>query len=183
MVVMSSYREPSGEIRHQESNTRAFVNERELGSGTLYIAESILSWKSSTSEDGFSLEYPHISLHAVSKDFSNFPHECLYLMLDADVDNTEADDDDEEEDNLTIVRFVPADKGILQQLFEALKDCQLLHPDPNDSISEEDEFDGDDGADAISDITIQMNSINNGNGNGHSDDAMDAEPGQFDDAE
>ncbi|XP_065346409.1 methylosome subunit pICln isoform X2 [Cloeon dipterum] len=182
MVVMSSYREPSGEIRHQESNTRAFVNERELGSGTLYIAESILSWKSSTSEDGFSLEYPHISLHAVSKDFSNFPHECLYIMLDADVDNTEAGDDDEEEDNLTIVRFVPADKGILQQLFEALKDCQLLHPDPNDSISEDD-FEGEDTLAALNNITIQRISTDNGNGHDHSDDAMDAEPGQFDDAE
>lgn len=37
---------------------------------------------------------------------------------------------------MTEVRFVPADKGMLQEMFEALKECQTLHPDPNDSISE-----------------------------------------------
>jgi hypothetical protein len=30
-----------------------------------------------------SKEYPHISLHAISKDPSAFPQECLYLMLDS----------------------------------------------------------------------------------------------------
>jgi nucleotide-sensitive chloride channel 1A len=47
---------------------------------------SRVSWVSATSGQGFSLEYPHISLHAVSKDPSAFPQECLYLMLDSRLD-------------------------------------------------------------------------------------------------
>lgn len=31
---------------------------------------------------GFSLEYPDISLHAVSRDLNTFPDECLYLMVE-----------------------------------------------------------------------------------------------------
>ena len=45
-----------------------------------------MSWVSADSGQGFSLEYPHISLHAVSKDPSAFPQECLYLMLDSRLD-------------------------------------------------------------------------------------------------
>jgi hypothetical protein len=47
-----------------------------------------VSWRDGTTGEGFSLEYPHISLHAVSRDLSSFPQECLYLMLDADVEKT-----------------------------------------------------------------------------------------------
>lgn len=46
------------------------------------------------------------------------------------------EDDEDDEGGVTEVRFVPEDKGILQEMFEALKECQTLHPDPNDSISE-----------------------------------------------
>lgn len=31
---------------------------------------------------GLVLEYPSISLHAISRDTSSFPHECIYLMTD-----------------------------------------------------------------------------------------------------
>ncbi|XP_059468605.1 methylosome subunit pICln [Neocloeon triangulifer] len=182
MVVLSSFREPSGEIRHKEANTCAFVNEKDMGPGTLYVAESILSWQNDATGEGFTLEYPHISLHAVSRDVTNFPHECLYLMLDADIENPEQNEDDDDEGGVTEVRFVPADKGVLQQLFEALKECQTLHPDPNDSFSEDEEFegDGDRGLEIINNLANQMNSMNNGNNHG---DEMDTEPGQFDDAD
>ena len=45
---------------------------------------SCVSWMS-TAGQGFSLQYPAISLHAISKDLSAFPHECLYLMVDGDL--------------------------------------------------------------------------------------------------
>jgi len=54
---------------------------------------------------------------------------CIFLLLS---DRNEDDDDG----GVTEVRFVPSDKGVLQQMFEALKECQTLHPDPNDSFSE-----------------------------------------------
>ena len=42
---------------------------------------SQVSWLNSGGQ-GFGLEYPNISLHAVSRDVSSFPSECLYLMVE-----------------------------------------------------------------------------------------------------
>ena len=43
---------------------------------------SSLSWCDDSTSRGFSLEYPTISLHAVSKDTTHFPHECLFCMVE-----------------------------------------------------------------------------------------------------
>lgn len=47
---------------------------------------------------GFSLTYPEISLHAISRDLNNFHSECLYLMFEShnnheDDDNCQISDD------------------------------------------------------------------------------------------
>lgn len=47
---------------------------------------SHLSWVNSGSGQGFSLEYPHISIHAVSRDRRVYTDDCLYLMIDTDID-------------------------------------------------------------------------------------------------
>jgi len=144
MVVLSSFPPPTEGIKLVQSNTGAFINSRDLGSGTLYIAESRVSWVSASSGEGFSLEYPHISLHAVSKDLSSFPRECLYLMLDSKLEESEspADDesDDEPESDMSEVRFIPEDRGLLDAMFHAMSVCQTLHPDPNDSVSDDGDF-------------------------------------------
>ena len=41
-----------------------------------------LSWCDSSGQ-GFSLEYPSISLHAICKDTTQFPHECIYCMMES----------------------------------------------------------------------------------------------------
>ena len=47
---------------------------------------SRLSWSDPESGKGFSLEYPSISLHAICRDTSQFPHECIYCMMDSPLD-------------------------------------------------------------------------------------------------
>jgi len=85
---------PEGtQIKHREDNVTLFIDNQRVGRGSLIIAESSLSWlaESEREEDtsshgqGFSLEYPNISLHAISKDLTTFPRECLYLMVDPQV--------------------------------------------------------------------------------------------------
>lgn len=81
------------------------------------------------------------------------------------------------------VRLVPDATDHLESMFKAMNECQLLHPDPCDSISE-DEFgsnasgDEDDGDDDDEDEERR-------NGNSLVDQEMDADivPGQFDDAD
>jgi len=144
---------PQEGVLHQEANTQLFVNHRVVGSGTIYIAESRLYWSKDGAARGISLDYPHICIHAVSRDTNAFPHPCLYLMVDYKLDDAVVglgadnghninEDDDEEEDEttaMTELHFVPRDQGsnVLDTMYKALNSCQLLHPDPEDEIEEE----------------------------------------------
>ncbi|XP_071086668.1 methylosome subunit pICln-like [Haliotis cracherodii] len=152
MVILTSFPPPTEGIRHKQENTVANIDGSTLGNGTLYVAESRLSWMGENGR-GFSLEYPAISLHAVSRDTSSFPQECLYLMVEGKLSGEAQDgsSEGEEEDDPPIgeVRFVPSDRGTLDAMFLAMNDCQALHPDPQDSDSEadgdEDFFTGEEG--------------------------------------
>uniref|UniRef100_A0A2I3TVH8 Methylosome subunit pICln n=2 Tax=Pan TaxID=9596 RepID=A0A2I3TVH8_PANTR len=61
---------------------KAVVNGKGLSTGTLYIAESHLSWLDGSGLR-FSLEYPTICLHALSRDRSDYLGEHLYVMVKA----------------------------------------------------------------------------------------------------
>ncbi|XP_035647944.1 methylosome subunit pICln-like isoform X2 [Oncorhynchus keta] len=156
MVLLRSVPAPSEGVRHEQSETTAVLDGKGLGAGTLYVAETRLSWFDGSGM-GFSLEYPTISLHAISRDLSTYPQEHLYVMVNAKLnDENEAEmqenaHDQEDEDNsseeddsegITEIRFVPRDKTALESMFSAMCECQALHPDPDDEDSDGD-FDGD----------------------------------------
>ncbi|XP_041088768.1 methylosome subunit pICln isoform X3 [Polyodon spathula] len=82
MVLLKNVSPPSEGVRYQQSETAAVLDGKGLGSGTLYVAENRLSWFDGTGL-GFSLEYPSISLHAISRDVSAYPQEHLYVMVNA----------------------------------------------------------------------------------------------------
>ncbi|KAI0238824.1 Methylosome subunit pICln [Lamellibrachia satsuma] len=146
MVILTSFPPPTEGIVRKQECTQAHVRGKCLGDGTLYIAESRVSWVGNEGE-GFSLEYPAISLHAICRDLTAFPHECLYLMVDANIDlqehrgdgdaGTSGDGDTDSVDDTSEIHFVPQDKGALTTMYQAMSDCQALHPDENDSFSEE----------------------------------------------
>ncbi|KAB5543307.1 hypothetical protein PHYPO_G00077550 [Pangasianodon hypophthalmus] len=157
MVVLQNVSPPREGVRHEEVDITAVLDGKRLGSGTLCVAESRVSWVDGSGV-GFSLDYPSISLHAISRDLSAYPAEHLYVQVssrhqEAAKDDEvkakeEADgssDDDEDDDDVstgafTEIRFVPNDKGSLEKMFMAMSECQALHPDPDDSDSD---FDGD----------------------------------------
>ncbi|XP_029458044.1 methylosome subunit pICln [Rhinatrema bivittatum] len=146
LSLLSSFPPPSEGVRQQQPDTEAVVDGRGLGNGTLYIAESRLSWLDGSGM-GFSLEYPSISLHAVSKDVAAYPREHLYVMVNAKLGERSQessmieDEDDEDEEPITEIRFVPSDKSALEAMFSAMCECQALHPDPDDDDSDDD-FEG-----------------------------------------
>lgn len=211
MVVLSNFLTPQEGIRHEEKNTTVYLNDREIGKGTLYITESLLSWVDSTTQQGFSLEYPHISLHAISRDEQVHPRQCLYVMVDAKVDlpdvqvqqndNNDDDDDEESETPMTEIRFAPDNTNNLDAMFQAMNTCQALHPDPQDSFSdaEEDIYEDaeEEDVDYYEDDDFEYYEVGagdanynlptdttNGNQNGtEGEESMDIEAGQFEDAE
>ncbi|KAK6195250.1 hypothetical protein SNE40_000720 [Patella caerulea] len=163
MVILTNFPPPTEGIRHQQDNTAAVIDQKELGNGTIFIAESRLSWRG-VDGSGFSLEYKSINLHAVSRDLSAFRSECLYLMLDGKIledeempanGNGNESDESEEENAITELRFVPSDKGALSAMYQAMKECQLLHPDPQstDSEAEEEESEFYNTADGLDHLT------------------------------
>ncbi|XP_077398301.1 methylosome subunit pICln isoform X2 [Festucalex cinctus] len=169
MVLLKNLRPPTEGVRLQQADTAAVLDGHKLGNGTLYVAETRLSWFDGAGL-GFCLEYPTIGLHAISRDVSAYPQEHLYVMVNgklseeneaemaekpADEDDDgvgseeEEDDDDddggdnEEQGGITEIRFVPDDKAALESMFAAMCECQALHPDPEDEDdSDDDDFEG-----------------------------------------
>ncbi|KAK0086779.1 hypothetical protein PV325_011205 [Microctonus aethiopoides] len=209
MVVLSNFLAPQEGIRHEEQNTTVYISDREVGKGTLYVTESVLSWVNSTTQQGFSLDYSHISLHAISRDEQVHPRQCLYIMVDSEIDlpniaglqnngndGTNSGDEEDDADSETVItemRFAPDNTNNLDAIFQAMNQCQALHPDPQDSFSdaeediyedaEEDDFEYYEvGAGDAPYILASEQSTENQNGN-EPEEAMDVEAGQFEDAE
>ncbi|XP_066949835.1 methylosome subunit pICln isoform X3 [Macrobrachium rosenbergii] len=154
-----------------------------------------VTWVKDGDDTGLSLEYPHIAIHAVSRDPASFSFPCLYLMIDVEMEPREEDDedresDDEDEAGMTEIRFVPADHMALEPMYKSLSDCQALHPNPEDVQSEEEigEENDDEGDYIVSDpgqngFHMPGTYEDNMEGNLENDDGEAMETGQFDDAE
>ena len=55
---------------------------------------SELRWTGEGTDEKLCLLYPDISLHAVSRDVSSFPHPCLYLLCSIPEGERDSDPDD-----------------------------------------------------------------------------------------
>merc|ERR1712098_828029 len=142
---------PEEGVRLRVDNVATFINRKQLGMGSLFISEARCSWVGIQGQ-GFSLEYPHIALHAVSRDLTQFHSECLYLMIDVrlvdesgtPMSTPTSTDKAESEGGMTEIRFVPDDKNALDTMFATMSECQALHPDTDDSLEEEEGEEGED---------------------------------------
>jgi len=132
----------SDTLVHTEPATKAYFGDQDLGEGTLYVGENNLSWRSSGGTNrSFHLNYPQISLHATCRDTNSFPHPCIYCLLD-DSETPVVQTNENEDDNPDTqeVRFVPQNTNTLETIYNAICECQELHPDDEDD--EDDENDG-----------------------------------------
>ncbi|XP_046677532.1 methylosome subunit pICln [Homalodisca vitripennis] len=151
MVVLSSFSAPTVGVRHVQPSTTLYVRGREVGVGTLYISESNVAWRNDSSGEGLTLSYPTIAVHGISRDVEQLGAECLYVMVDSCLEETNSDDeengdgDDADSGGTTEMRFAPADKAQLDYMYRAMSYCQALHPDPNDSPQSEEEDDDEEG--------------------------------------
>eukprot|EP00123_Amoebidium_parasiticum_P009001 comp19146_c0_seq1/m.21819 comp19146_c0_seq1/g.21819 ORF comp19146_c0_seq1/g.21819 comp19146_c0_seq1/m.21819 type:complete len:241 (-) comp19146_c0_seq1:270-992(-) len=131
--------------RHTEEQTALYLGDTCQGTGTLHIDESQLVWWSAEAGRGYCLAYPSIVCHATCKDTANFPHPCLYCHLDTDGQAEEQGSDEEEEagqeaePTVSELRFVPENQAALDAMFQAMSECQALHPDPDEDAMDEEE--------------------------------------------
>ncbi|KAI0249905.1 regulator of volume decrease after cellular swelling-domain-containing protein [Lactifluus subvellereus] len=104
--------------------------------GTLYIIESVLAFQSSTGR-AFQIEYPSITLHAISRGDSG---PFVYCQLDEPPAADAPPPDGDDALGMRELSLTPQDSTSLDPIFEALSTCASLHPDPQES----DDDDGDD---------------------------------------
>ncbi|KIY70663.1 hypothetical protein CYLTODRAFT_419618 [Cylindrobasidium torrendii FP15055 ss-10] len=108
-------------------------------SGTLYVIDSVLVFIQDADEKGFQIEYPAITLHAISRAVGETP--SIYCQLDDQFGNPEAETETEEDTAMRELLITPEDATSLDSIFDALSLCASLHPDePSPSDDEDDAF-------------------------------------------
>ncbi|RDX41741.1 hypothetical protein OH76DRAFT_1411829 [Lentinus brumalis] len=132
-------------LRHKEENVSVTLDPPVDGfsaedgaNGTLYVIESVLVFISATGK-GFQVDYPSITLHAISRAEAG---PSIYCQLD-DAPAAEAAVQVEEDDvaNMRELVIVPKDSSALEPIFESLSICASLHPDLNDADAMDDDDD------------------------------------------
>lgn len=207
MVFLTSFIPPIGTPGHEEPDTTAYVNDKNVGKGTLYIMPSYLSWLDSDKQQGFSIEYDCICLHAISRDQQVHPRQCLYIMVDPPeppipphlnttvTTRTTLQDVDEDQFPAPMIeiRFEPDNTNNLDAMFQAMYHCQALNPDPRNSCSdaeediyedaEEDDFEYYEADAEDAPYILPIEQIETNHNGTETDEPMDVEAGQFEDAE
>ncbi|PCH42637.1 hypothetical protein WOLCODRAFT_89932 [Wolfiporia cocos MD-104 SS10] len=164
-------------LRHKEENVSVAIDPplegfgtEDCTSGTLYIIESVLVFMSITGR-GFQVEYPSVTLHAVSRADSG---PSIYCQLD---DPPTADDGgqlgEDEGSEMKELVIVPS-PGSLDTIFENLSICASLHPDPaslSDGLDDDafvnadgnglEAFDGDESQELSEVGRVRSNFVNN----------------------
>ncbi|KZT68504.1 hypothetical protein DAEQUDRAFT_671393 [Daedalea quercina L-15889] len=122
-------------LRHKEENVSVTIDppiegflSEDLSSGTLYVIDSALVFMSASGR-GWSVEYPSITLHAISRAESG---PSIYCQLDeaAALADGNAPIDEGVDTEMKELIIVPKDAAALEPIFEALSLCASLHPDP-----------------------------------------------------
>ncbi|KAG8863140.1 hypothetical protein FRB96_009322 [Tulasnella sp. 330] len=106
--------------------------------GTLYVLESVLVFMAPSGK-GFQIEYPKITLHAISR---GIPGPSIYCQLDEQADDAGEIPEDEDSE-MSELSIFPAEATAVDGIFEALSSCASLHPDlktPGDELDEEGGF-------------------------------------------
>ncbi|KXN91658.1 Methylosome subunit pICln [Leucoagaricus sp. SymC.cos] len=125
----SSFNDIPAVIKHKEDSVTVAVDPPlpdfsgdEL-KGTLYVLTSALVFFS-VSGRGFQVEYPSITLHAVSRRESG---PSIYCQLDEPSEEQNATE--EEYTEMRELNIIPSSPDSLETIFEALSYCASLHPD------------------------------------------------------
>ncbi|CCM07058.1 uncharacterized protein FIBRA_09380 [Fibroporia radiculosa] len=147
----SSFSDIPPVLRHREENVSVTIDPpfegftaQDAANGTLYVIESVLVFMSAAGR-GFQVEYPSITLHAISRAESG---PSIYCQLDEILKTVDgADPDGECEDDMKELIIVPRNSQSLESIFESLSICASLHPDPasmSDDVEDDAFIDADD---------------------------------------
>ncbi|GAA5880040.1 hypothetical protein JCM3774_004546 [Rhodotorula dairenensis] len=160
IAPLTRHHEPSGVTLRLEPAFEGFTG---AGlEGALYVTEGALSFYSEAAQQGISIPYPHITLHAISRDPVPVPTAstsngastassngaattttspaqgaCIYCQIEESDDDVLEDTDGMEESGTREMWITPADPDSVEKIFSMLSYCASLHPanaDPSASF-------------------------------------------------
>eukprot|EP00927_Polykrikos_kofoidii_P007338 TRINITY_DN129_c0_g2_i1.p1 TRINITY_DN129_c0_g2~~TRINITY_DN129_c0_g2_i1.p1 ORF type:complete len:208 (+),score=49.16 TRINITY_DN129_c0_g2_i1:51-626(+) len=117
------------EIKLTEPRTKLHIGALPKGEGFLHLTNQRIVWLAESGL-GCAIDYPFISVHAVSRDTSSWPEPCLYCQLRTE--EPVGPEEDEEEIEIPELRFVPSDPAQLNRIFSVFSEMSALNPDPRD---------------------------------------------------
>ncbi|KAF7773389.1 hypothetical protein Agabi119p4_5556 [Agaricus bisporus var. burnettii] len=136
----SSFNDIPPIVQHQEENVTVVLDPplSEFSGddlkGSLYVLTSALVFFSIKGR-GFQVEYPSITLHAVSRGESG---PSIYCQLD-ETSAEQIPTEDQQYDEMRELSIIPGSPESLEPIFEALSHCASLHP--GDDVEEDNELD------------------------------------------
>lgn len=87
-------------LLHTQPQVRVFLSAtHNLGSGTLHITSKRVLWLPNDAQPaggGYSIDFPQLLMHALSRDTAYFPHPAIYCQLEQDEDEEEDGEEGEE---------------------------------------------------------------------------------------
>lgn len=149
MVIIRPIEHPDAGLVYSAANTQLKIGNHLIGIGTLYVNQNSLEWMPVNRPEGLSILWKQISVHGITPN----PIKSIYFMLDHKLywqgvygengstpHENESGDEDEDSisDEMTELWLIPTDPNIVDTIYQAMTDCQALHPDSADSISESD---------------------------------------------
>lgn len=131
------------ELKFSQQQIRLYAGQNLEGEGILHLTNRRIVWLGSQNvTQGYSIDYPFVGLHAVSRDKAAWPEPCLYCQLRTE----EHDGDEDDAPDIPELRFVPADATHLQHMYIIFSEMSSQNIDPldpqaNDSSSDEEDED------------------------------------------
>ncbi|EJD49665.1 hypothetical protein AURDEDRAFT_84813, partial [Auricularia subglabra TFB-10046 SS5] len=117
--------------------------------GALYVTERVVAFVPADGSAGFSVDYPTLILHAISRSEDG---PLLYCQLDESI-GVEGAEEDDDVDTTREIKIVPASPEALEPIFEAISLCASLNADPVDEDDEDEAFlDADEDQEELSEV-------------------------------
>lgn len=164
MVTIGEAYAPVDGIVYSAEDVKVKIGDSLIGpSGELHLTESSLIWTCEERNSSIAIPWPRVGVQAVSSN----PDKCIYLMLDINLvwpgfyegrpqnngngvagegepgeeedETDEGHESDGSENEMTEMWLLPSAPAIVDQIYNAMRECQSLNPDPG-TVSEDEDY-------------------------------------------
>ncbi|XP_055534074.1 methylosome subunit pICln isoform X1 [Wyeomyia smithii] len=163
MVTIGEAFAPVEGIVYSAEDVKIKIGNNLIGpAGELHLTECSLIWSCDERNSSISIPWPRVGVQAISSN----PEKCIYLMLDINLvwpgfydgrpqnngnengeggreeeedEHDEGHESDGSENEMTEIWLQPSAPQIVDEIYNAMRECQSLNPDPG-AVSEDEDY-------------------------------------------